>query len=278
LAFWHAGLQKDDEDEPEAPQLAIGYEVKRLAFSWSGAARATSYKFMQRAGSTSDFTQLGSDLPSTVTTRKIDIPVHLFNWASNVPQYRIDACNAGGCTSSNVVTPVRAASVLAEGYVKASDTAAGARLGSAVAVSGDGKTFAIGAPFTNGEVGSIYVYTAQTTGSAFTPHPVKISAPSAQAMRFGFALALSEDGNTLAVGAPYEGDDQSGVGTYPVTPNDNAPKSGAVFVYSRVGGLWSATPVYIKSSDADAGDEFGHAGDFDGLDVDSDSHVGELFD
>jgi len=222
-------LDDDGVNKPAAASLAIGFEVKRLAFTWNAAARATSYKFMQRQDANADFVQVGTDLASTVTSKKIDIPTHLNNWAPTVPQYRVDACNDGGCTPSNVTAPVRVASALTTGYVKPFDTAANARFGTSSAVSGDGKTFAIGAPFTDAEAGSVYVYTAQTTGNAFTSHPVKIVPPSAQDMRFGFALALSEDGNTLAVGAPHDSHRQSGVGTYPARPTrphlDQAPCS-----------------------------------------------------
>ena len=250
----------NDDDEPGAARLSIGYEVKRLAFAWIAPASATSYKLLRRENPTSDFVQVGADLAATVTSTKVEIPVHLYKWDTDVPDYRVDSCNSGICTPSNVVTTIRVASALAAGYVKASDTGAGARFGSSVAVSGDGKTVAIGAPFANAEAGSVYVYLAPIAGGpVLAPRPLKIPAPSTQAMHFGFAVALSEDGNTLAVGAPYDSHLQSGVGTYPVTPNANSTHSGGVFVYSRVGGVWSTTPVYIKAIDVDATDEFGSA-------------------
>jgi hypothetical protein len=70
-------------------------------------------------------------------------------------------------------------------------------------------------------------------------------------------VALSEDGNTLVVGAPFDSNAQTGVGTYPAAPNTNAAHSGGVFVYSRTGNTFSTTPAYIKAIDADTGDEFG---------------------
>lgn len=255
----------DDDDEPAAATLAIGYEVKRLAFSWGGALRATSYRFMRREQPDLQFVQLGADFPANATSTKLSIPVHLSQWGAASAQYRIDACNDGACAASNPVSAVRVGSALATGYVKASDTAAAARFGSAVAVSGNGKTVVVGAPFADGESGSVYVYTAPLPATApappgppLVPRPVRIAAPSAEAMHFGASVALDRTGDLLIVGAPFDSHRQSGVGVYPATPNSDSNHSGAVFVYRRIPGGWSA-PVYIKASDVDAGEEFGSA-------------------
>src|SRR5712691_7897054 len=51
---------------------------------------------------------------------------------------------------------------------------------------------------------------------------------------FGFTVALSSDGNTLAVGAPGEASANGG------NPADNtAPAAGAVYVYTRSGTTWT---------------------------------------
>ena len=249
-----------DNDEPGAAILVAGATVKKLSFLWTPSLpNATSYKLMRRASPSDEFVQLGANLAPDVTTTKVDIPVHLYPWAGTVPEYRIDSCNSGGCTPSNIVSENRLFSVLATDYIKASDTSNGAQFGSAVSVSADGKTVAIGAPFENSEAGSVYVYLAPISGPPLAPNPLKIQAPSAQAMHFGASVALSEDGNMLVVGAPSDSNKQTGVGTYPAAPNVDAPHSGGVFVYSRVGNAWSPTPVYVKAVDAEAGDEFGTA-------------------
>jgi hypothetical protein len=151
-------------------------------------------------------------------------------------------------------------SALAMNYLKASDTDADAMLGSSVAVAtSNGKIIAaVGAPAENGNVGGVYVFTAPASGDA-PPAAIRITPPIPQAMRFGYAVQLSRDGNTLAVGAPDESNGQSGVGSYPDMPNSDAPNSGAVFLYSRTNGAWSQTPVYVKASDVDAQDAFGSA-------------------
>ncbi len=70
---------------------------------------------------------------------------------------------------------------------------------------------------------------------------------------FGFAIALSGDGNTLAVGAYQE---FAGVG---LGEDDNsAGGAGAVYVYVRESGSWKQQQ-YLKASNAEAGDNFGQA-------------------
>ncbi|MBN1607171.1 MAG: FG-GAP repeat protein [Polyangiaceae bacterium] len=69
-----------------------------------------------------------------------------------------------------------------------------------------------------------------------------------------FGLSVSVSGDTLAVGAIYEAGEATGV-------NGNqsdalAPRSGAAYVFTRSGGLWSQQ-AYLKASNTGAGDEFG---------------------
>lgn len=73
--------------------------------------------------------------------------------------------------------------------------------------------------------------------------------------RFDDAVALSDDGTTLAVGARDE--DSSGIGvTDPLGRDELATDSGAAFVYARDGAGWSLQ-AFVKAPNADAGDAFG---------------------
>ena len=65
--------------------------------------------------------------------------------------------------------------------------------------------------------------------------------------RFGQGLALSGDGNTLAVGAPME--DSAATGSGGDDTSNGAIDSGAVFVYRRENGQW-ALQGYVKASRA----------------------------
>ena len=100
-----AAITIHDNDEPGAAILVAGVTVKKLSFLWAPPQpNATSYKLMRRASPSDEFMQLGADLAPDVTSTKVDIPVHLYPWAGTVPEYRIDSCNSGGCTPSNIVS------------------------------------------------------------------------------------------------------------------------------------------------------------------------------
>lgn len=77
---------------------------------------------------------------------------------------------------------------------------------------------------------------------------------------FGYSLALSADGNTLAVGASREDSLTTGVSG---NPNYNfscgtfgTTAAGAVYVFSRSNTTWTQQ-AYIKASNTDANDNFG---------------------
>ncbi len=72
---------------------------------------------------------------------------------------------------------------------------------------------------------------------------------------FGTSVALSGDGNTLAVGAIYE--DSSGTRVNPASSNSD-PSAGAVYVYARSGATW-VFQAFIKSSNTSPFDEFGRS-------------------
>lgn len=70
----------------------------------------------------------------------------------------------------------------------------------------------------------------------------------------GVTLALSADGNTLAVGAPHE--DSSSRVVVENQSDNSAESAGAAYVFTRRGTAWSQQ-AYLKASNADAGDQFG---------------------
>jgi hypothetical protein len=72
---------------------------------------------------------------------------------------------------------------------------------------------------------------------------------------FGYYGPLSLSGNTLAVGAPREDSDATGVDGDPT--NDNSFNSGAVYVFTRSPeGIW-AQEAFLKASNAGSNDQFG---------------------
>ena len=145
--------------------------------------------------------------------------------------------------------------------------------GTSIALNGDGTTMAIGAPFESGGAagvngnqrdnsvyasGAVYVYVRQ--GDSWTQQAyVKASNPG-QSDHFGSSVALSRDGNTMAVAAHWEASGATGVNG---NQNDNSiPQSGAVYVFTRNGTTWTQQ-AYIKASNTGKASEGQLAGDGD---------------
>ena len=63
--------------------------------------------------------------------------------------------------------------------------------------------------------------------------------------QFGWSLALSGDGNTIAVGALTEDGESAGINGD--QRNNSAQGAGAVYVFARAGNTW-AQQAYVKPS------------------------------
>jgi hypothetical protein len=156
------------------------------------------------------------------------------------------------------------------GYIKASNPTERAQFGDAVALSGDGNTLAVGARAessaaagingnqTDGSApssGAVYVFARQ--GDRWLQQAyVKASNPGIND-QFGSLVALSADGNTLAVSAHFE--DSRAIGVNGDQADNSMEQSGAVYVFARTGAVWSQQ-AYLKASntgEAEDGDQFG---------------------
>ena len=84
---------------------------------------------------------------------------------------------------------------------------------------------------------------------------IKASNPS-EGDQFGYSVALSRDGNTLAVGAI--GEDSNATGINGDQANNSANGSGAVYVFTRSGSTWSQQ-AYVKSSNTRPNVMFGYS-------------------
>ena len=167
-------------------------------------------------------------------------------------------------------------------YIKSSNTGfgdefggGGTLLGNAVALSADGATLAIGAPYESSGssgiggdqvdesvygAGAVYVYVSDAGGWEQQAY-VKASNPGLTD-NFGYMTALSGDGNTMAVAAPYEASAATGIDGD--QNDDSIPQAGAVYVFSRSGETWTQQ-AYIKASntgEAGVGDELGDGDQF----------------
>ena len=171
-----------------------------------------------------------------------------------------------------------------QAYLKASNPHMGAEFGHAVAISADGNTIAVSAFWEasaatgiNGDqtdrsipnAGAVYVFTRR--GTAWSQQAYIKASNTGEAARgdtwaegdqFGASIALSDDGNTLAVGALTE--DGSGAGN---DADNSLPNAGAVYVFNRTGASWAQT-AYVKPANPDGegpglggafGDMFGYS-------------------
>nr|WP_246394212.1 FG-GAP repeat protein [Microbulbifer rhizosphaerae] len=154
-----------------------------------------------------------------------------------------------------------------QAYIKASNTEEGDYFGEGLALSPDGTTLAVGAPFENSgaigidghqtnslatAAGAVYVFTQ--SGDTWAQQAYIKASNTESVEQFGKKIALSSDGSLLAVSAPQEDSSATGIGG---DQADNAAEnSGAVYMFTRSGGAW-AQQAYIKASNTGKGDQFG---------------------
>ena len=152
-----------------------------------------------------------------------------------------------------------------QAYLKASNTGADDYFGLSVAVSGD--TAVIGAlsedssatgvggnesDNSTSESGAAYVFTR--SGSTWTQQAYLKASNTGLFDYFGSSVAVS--GDTVVVGAQYEGSNATGVGG---NQADNSVNSaGAAYVFTRSGSTWTQQ-AYLKASNTGADDYFGRS-------------------
>jgi hypothetical protein len=150
-----------------------------------------------------------------------------------------------------------------QAYVKASNTRFNAAFGFSVALSGD--SLAVGshgessnATGINGDqantfagaAGACYLFTR--SGATWSQQAYVKASNTRAGTYFGMSVALS--GDTLAVGAPFESSNATGINGNQA--DTSAAAAGAVYVFARSGTTWSQQ-AYIKASNARTNGYFG---------------------
>ena len=139
------------------------------------------------------------------------------------------------------------------------------QFGSAVALSDDGTVMVVGSPFEDSDgnlesdnsiddSGAAYVF-VRSAGDWSQQKYLKAENPGVKDL-FGSAVAISGDGNTLAIGA--FGEDGGADGINGDQLDDSELSAGAVYVFTRSGNSWTQQ-AYIKSSESAANHQFGIA-------------------
>lgn len=139
-----------------------------------------------------------------------------------------------------------------QAYVKASNTESSDAFGGNVALAADGNTLAVGAEREALNAGAVYTFIRN--GTRWTQQAYVKASNTSPSDYFGRSVALSNDGNTLAVGAI--GEDSNSTVIDGDQNNNDLWQSGAAYVYQRNGSTW-VQEAYIKASNANEDDEFG---------------------
>jgi hypothetical protein len=225
-------------------------QAKTLRFSWPTIAGVSHYKLYVNADGRSGFQQVGADILGTQAS--VRIATHLTDW--NNIRYLVEGYGPGGRVFASESPSVSAVMLSSIGYIKASNTRAGSEFGSSVALSADGKTLAVGVPLEDSGgkyAGGVYVFSC--IDEIWTQQAFLQASNADPGDWFGNSVALSADGNLLAVGATLEDGGATDVERSDATPTDDA---GAVYVFARHEGAWTQDS-YLKASNAEESDGFG---------------------
>ena len=239
----------------DVPAVSTRYakNTKQVLLEWPTLPRAAYYTISKDPSGSSGFTPIcQSDTP--VATFCLDN----FNNVADLVNatYKVSACNSGGCVES---APIKAFTTQSIAYLKSDATTKGDIFGYSMALSGDGTTLAVGAPGEGSGSGAVHVFTRDGAG-VWVQQALLQASNLGGGDQFGSSLAVSVDGNTVAVGAPKE--DSSATGSNGNQSNESATDSGAVYVFTRTTNnnvsTWSQQ-AYLKASNTEAGDDFGYS-------------------
>ena len=162
-----------------------------------------------------------------------------------------------------------------EAYIKASNTEANDFFGVWLCISDDGTRLAVSASgedsnangvngnqSDNSAVSAGAVYVFRRTGTTWIQEAYLKASNSDSPDNFGNAnVSMSADGSRIAVGAYRESSNATGING---NQSDNsAAGAGAAYIFSRSGTTWTQE-AYIKASNTEADDYFGHSLDLSG--------------
>jgi hypothetical protein len=157
------------------------------------------------------------------------------------------ALNANSQVGAAYIFVRSGSSWVQQAQLRASDAAAGDAFGATLAISTDGSTAVIGAPFKtlSGMTKSGAAYVFVRAGTVWTQAAELMGSPSSAGDNFGASVSIAGIGTVVAVGAPR----------HAVAGHVHA---GEVSVFKRAGTNWTASGT-LTASDAATGDGFGHA-------------------
>ena len=244
--------------------------TKTFRFTWTDVSDATYYKLKEAITVGSGYTSVDDNIASTGMANRFDHVVPLYGRLN--AKYILQSCNSIGCTDSpEVFTSTKVAEMASS--IGKFDGSSGYRVGNyfgaSVSLSHDGYTMAVGAQSNNSSAtgingnqnttgantsGAVYIYTR--SGTSWSQQAFIKASNTGIGDFFGRSVSLSDDGNTLAVGAPQEDSNATGING---DQTDNSVSfAGAVYAFTRSGSTWSQQ-AYIKASNTARADHFGNA-------------------
>lgn len=159
-----------------------------------------------------------------------------------------------------------------EAYLKASNTESNDRFGHSLAISGDGHTIVVGAPYESGGFsginasnglnnykpgsGAAYVFN-DITGPWVQEAYIKSSVLDNSDFLGFNSLAINENGSLIAIGSYEEDSLAKGVNSMPSTDN-GLSKSGAVILFQKAQGNWTQSKM-LKATNPRAGNQLSRA-------------------
>lgn len=235
--------------------------VKSFSFQWNSVSAVTEYQILENPDGMSGYTQVAAiDADNTSHDLEVFLPGRIN------ASYILTACNSDGCSESDPVF-VSGSLAGAVGYVKASNAGADDQFSLSVAISNDGSTLAVGASTEDSNAtgidgnqadnsanssGAVYIFTR--SGAGWTQQAYLKASNTDANDSFGLSVALTNDGNTLAVGAATEASNATGINGDQA--DNSANGSGAVYIFARSNTDWSQQ-AYLKASNTEANDNFG---------------------
>ncbi len=261
------------------PILILSTGIKTINYNWSSIPSATHY-FLQsnidRLSGYADLTTKGVVVnPNSTNIRQTsahaNVALHRYIPIANNPLYGVGTCDTSSCGASfrhslADMTNIELQALI--GRFEASNSAGSSQFGESVSISGDGNTLAVGAigddssstginsvpTNNNSNSGAVYIF--RRNGGTWTQQAYIKASNADPNDNFGRSVSLSADGNTLAVGVPFEASLLTGIN---VAQNNNSGfQAGAVYLFrfNASTNSW-LQQAYIKAANAGIPDRFG---------------------
>ncbi len=233
-------------------------QLGAINFNWTDVVDATFYVLLKSTGGTGPFAPASPNIPDGTQVESIAHVVTgpLFDHVND--NYKLQSCNDLGCTDSETIVAVETF-VETIDYLKAENINTQFvthQFGRSISISDDGNTMAVGDVGIQQDSttaidiaipnGNVTIYT--NINGNWVQQTRFIAKDAAEFDGFGSVVALSADGNTLAISANADSNGQLGItnATDTPLPRDTAgPHSGAVYIFTRSNNTWSEQ-AYIK--------------------------------